>query len=77
MALAITSPGVDVRGVVQAQRTATLRSLRDLAIQKAVATGAGRLVLESRILQAEAELSWLDHCEESLLSGSAAAAVSG
>lgn len=68
IALAITSPGVDVREVVQAQRTATLRSLRDLALQKAVAAGAGRLVVESRILQAEAELRWLDHCEESMLS---------
>jgi DNA-binding PadR family transcriptional regulator len=30
LALAVTAPGVDVRQVVQAQRTATLRHLRDL-----------------------------------------------
>jgi hypothetical protein len=56
--------------LVQAQRTATLQSLRDLDLQKSVASGAVRLVLEARILQAEAELRWLDHCEESLLSSS-------
>lgn len=77
VALAMTTPGVDVHEVVQAQRTATLHSLRDLAVQKADAAGAGRLVVESRILQAEAELCWLDHCEESLLSESRAARTSG
>ena len=30
LALALTTPGVDVRQVVQAQRTATLRTLQEL-----------------------------------------------
>ena len=35
LALALTTPGVDVRAVVQAQRTATLRSLQELTRLKA------------------------------------------
>ncbi|MFD0691163.1 PadR family transcriptional regulator [Actinomadura fibrosa] len=71
LALAVTTPGTDVRAVVQTQRAATLRTLQDLARLKADAPGppagqedrAWRLVLESMILQAEAEVRWLDHCE--------------
>lgn len=71
LAMAVTAPGVDVRGVVQAQRTATLRSLQDLTRLKAAPPAADpgqsdhawRLVLESMIFQAEAEIRWLDHCE--------------
>ncbi|WP_026403866.1 PadR family transcriptional regulator [Actinomadura rifamycini] len=71
LAMAVTAPGVDVRGVVQAQRTATLRSLQDLTRLKAEPPAedpgqsdhAWRLVLESMIFQAEAEVRWLDHCE--------------
>lgn len=66
LALAITSPDVDVKNVVQAQRTATLMTLRDLDRQRAGARdkdAAWHLVLESMVFQAEAELRWLDHCE--------------
>jgi DNA-binding PadR family transcriptional regulator len=71
LALAVTTPGVDASRVVQAQRTATLRSLRDLTRLKADAPAvpaepaerAWRMVLESMIFQAEAEVRWLDHCE--------------
>lgn len=71
LAMAVTAPGVDVRQVVQAQRTATLRTLQDLTRMKAAAPAeaadrggrAWRLVLESMIFQAEAEVRWLDHCE--------------
>jgi DNA-binding PadR family transcriptional regulator len=64
LAMAVTTPGVDVAEVVRAQRTATLRSLQDLARRKAVAEDdAWRLVLESMLFQAEAEVRWLDHCE--------------
>jgi DNA-binding PadR family transcriptional regulator len=71
LALAVTTPGVDVRGVVQAQRAATLSALRDLTRLKADAPAvpadsgdrAWRLVLESMIFHAEAEVRWLDHCE--------------
>jgi DNA-binding PadR family transcriptional regulator len=69
LALAVTTPGVDVRAVVQAQRTATMRTLQELTRLKAGSddpTGpdlAWRLVLESMVFQAEAEVRWLDHCE--------------
>jgi DNA-binding PadR family transcriptional regulator len=71
LALAVTTPGVDVRAVVQAQRAATLSTLRDLTRLKADAPAvpaeagdrAWRLVLESMIFHAEAEVRWLDHCE--------------
>ncbi|NDU73583.1 PadR family transcriptional regulator [Actinomadura sp. DSM 109109] len=71
LAMAVTTPGVDAAHVVQTQRTATLRALQDLTRLKAdvpaVPTAQGdrawRLVLESMIFQAEAEVRWLDHCE--------------
>jgi DNA-binding PadR family transcriptional regulator len=74
LAMAVTTPGVDVRQVGQAQRTATLRALQDYTRLKSRATDAeGRagdlawlLVLDSLIFQAEAEIRWLDHCEARL-----------
>ena len=72
LALAVTAPGVDVQRVVQTQRTATLRHLRDLTRLKA---RAGRdvehdlswqLVLENLLFTAEAEVRWLDHVEATL-----------
>jgi DNA-binding PadR family transcriptional regulator len=70
LAMALTTPGVDVRGVVQKQRTATLRTLRELTRLKAQADAhadaAWLLVNESMIFQAEAEARWLDHCEAQL-----------
>jgi DNA-binding PadR family transcriptional regulator len=70
LAMALTTPGVDIHRVVQAQRTATLRSLQELTRLKAgadpVADAAWLLVLESMIFQAEAEVRWLDHCETRL-----------
>lgn len=73
LALAVTAPGVDVAGVVQAQRTETMRALRDYTRLKADhADGvapAGRselawsLVLDNLIFDAEAEVRWLDHVE--------------
>ena len=67
LALAVTTPGVDVAAVMQAQRTATLRSLQELTRLKASADeqldAAWLLVLESMIFQAEAEVRWLDHTE--------------
>ncbi|MBT2213622.1 MULTISPECIES: PadR family transcriptional regulator [Actinomadura] len=71
LAMAVTTPGVDVRQVVQTQRTASLRALQDFTRLKAEAPRtpadqgdtAWRLVLESMIFQAEAEVRWLDHCE--------------
>jgi DNA-binding PadR family transcriptional regulator len=71
LALALTTPGVDVRAVVQTQRSATMRMLQEYTRLKAGADGPAdlpwRLVLEAMVFQAEAEVRWLDHCETSLL----------
>lgn len=73
LALAVTLPGVDVTGVVQTQRTATLKHLRDLTRLKARAEEpadgrdlAWSLVLENHLFAAEAEARWLDHIESRL-----------
>lgn len=67
VALALTTPGIDVRAVVQTQRTATLRHLQELTRLKVVADErhdtAWLLVLDSMIFRAEAEARWLDHSE--------------
>ena len=74
LAIAVTTPGVDVERVIQAQRTSTLRQLQDVTRAKRSvsedASGtelAGLLVLESLIFTAESEIRWLDHCEASVL----------
>src|SRR3954451_22249592 len=70
LALAMAVPGVDPHAVIQAQRTATVRSLQDLTRLKVRSTGPDDgpwlLVLESMVFHAEAEVRWLDHCEEQL-----------
>jgi DNA-binding PadR family transcriptional regulator len=69
LALALTTPGVDVRAVVRTQRTATMRMLQEYTRLK---NGAGpadlawRLVLDAMVFRAEAEVRWLDHCEASI-----------
>jgi DNA-binding PadR family transcriptional regulator len=67
LALAVTVPGVDVRALIQTQRSATLRTLQEYTRLKRGATGeqdlAWSLVLESLLFAAEAEIRWLDHCE--------------
>ena len=67
LAMALMTDGVDVHAVLQAQRTATLRSLQELTRLKAgadeVADAAWLLVLEAMLFQGEAEIRWLDHCE--------------
>ena len=71
LALALTTPGVDVASVVQAQRMATIRSLQEytrLKTQSENDDTAWMLILESMIFRAEAEIRWLDHCEASLTS---------
>ena len=71
LALALTTPGVDVRAVVQTQRTATIRQLQELTRLKAPDPAPGdlawRLVLEAMVFRTEAEVRWLDHCESSLV----------
>jgi DNA-binding PadR family transcriptional regulator len=70
LALALTTPGVDVRAVVQTQRTATIRQLQKLTRLKAADPAPGdlawRLVLEAMVFRTEAEVRWLDHCEASI-----------
>jgi DNA-binding PadR family transcriptional regulator len=68
LALAVTTPGVDVVAVVQTQRRATITSLQEMTRLKAGATDvaadlAWSLVLDALVYRAEAEVRWLDHCE--------------
>ena len=67
LALAVTVPGVSVPDLVQAQRTETMRVLRDLTRLKraepAAADLAWSLVLDGLVFSAEAEIRWLDHVE--------------
>ena len=71
LALALTTPGVDVRSVVQTQRSATVRTLQELTRLKYSSDRPEdlpwRLVLDAMVFQAEAEVRWLDHCESSLV----------
>ncbi len=70
LALALTVPGVDVLGVLQRQRTATVRALQAHTRRKKALGGestAAALVLESLVFAAEAEVRWLDHCEARLV----------
>jgi DNA-binding PadR family transcriptional regulator len=71
LALALTTPGVDVRAVVQAQRSATMRTLQEYTRLKTRSDASAdlpwRLVLDAMLFQAEAEMRWLDHCEASLV----------
>jgi DNA-binding PadR family transcriptional regulator len=73
LAMAASLPAVDVAAVIQAQRSDTLRALQDytrlkLAQPVGDATGdlAWAMVLDSLVFAAEAEVRWLDACEERL-----------
>lgn len=70
LALALGTPGVNVAEVVQTQRMATIQTMqgyvrarREADRENNAADLSWRLVLESLIYAAEAELKWLDHCE--------------
>ena len=59
LALAVTAPGVDVRAVIQAQRTETLRALRDLTRLKAVPPSPSRGArVTDRPVDERADLAW-------------------
>lgn len=78
LALAITLPGVDVRGMVQTQRTETMRSLQEVTRLKGQSEDADlawTLVADAMVFQAEAEIRWLDHCEARLVRAAAARAA--
>lgn len=75
LAVAATLPGVDVTGVIQTQRRASLVQLQELnRAEYAGATPDGpeelawSLVVDSMIFTAEAEVRWLDHTEQRLAS---------
>lgn len=66
LALAVTVAGVDVAAIVHTQRGHALAALQDYARVKARLAEdelAAGLVLESMVLQTEAEIRWLDHVE--------------
>jgi DNA-binding PadR family transcriptional regulator len=69
LALAVQTPGVDVRAVIQAQRTATIRALQEYTRAREAAADdlPWLLVADSLIFAAEAEVRWLDHCETRLV----------
>jgi DNA-binding PadR family transcriptional regulator len=71
LALALTTPGVDIRAVLQTQRGATMLALQEYTRLKAGADKpadlAFRLVLDAMLFRSEAEIRWLDHCEASLV----------
>lgn len=66
LALALTVTEGDVAGIIQSQRTATLRSLQEYTRLKRDAEQddlSWLLVVDLMIFQTEAEVRWLDHCE--------------
>ena len=66
LALAVTAPGVDVRDVVQRQRTASMRAMHEYTRLKQDAAAddlAWSLVLDNLVFAVEAEVRWLDHVE--------------
>ncbi|MFF8843330.1 PadR family transcriptional regulator [Streptomyces sp. NPDC015127] len=86
LAMAVGTPGVDVRSVIQSQRRHSVKAMQDYTRLKAQALTAIEsggpqerddvawlLVLEQLIFQTEAEARWLDHCEMRLTRLSAAA----
>lgn len=80
LALAVTLPGVDVQGIIQSQRTASIRALQDYTKARRESANAQRpadtawlLVLDSLIFQTEAEVRWLDLCEARMVQQAQAA----
>ncbi|MFI1014608.1 PadR family transcriptional regulator [Streptomyces sp. NPDC020965] len=90
LAMAIGSPGLDIRAVIQSQRHHTVKAMQDYTRLKAQALAAIEsegsrerddvawlLVLEQLIFQTEAEARWLDHCEVRLIRISMATGSAG
>ena len=78
LALAVTSPGVDVTTVVQVQRRSAVGHLQDLTrLKRTPSTQAADLawglVLDHLIFTTESEVRWLDHVEARLASSGARA----
>lgn len=81
LSLAVTLPNVDVLGILDAQRAASLSGLQVLTTAKQATSEtspkdlAWILVLDSQLFNLEAELRWLDHVE-GLLTRSASRGLS-
>lgn len=81
LSLAVTLPGVDVQGILDNQRVATLSALQLLTTAKQATDDANQndlawiLVIDSQLFNLEAELRWLDHVE-GLLNRSASRGLS-
>jgi DNA-binding PadR family transcriptional regulator len=72
VAMALAVDGIDVLGVLQAQRADTMRALQDytrLTAQAGDGDLAWLLVLDALVFQAEAEVRWLDLCEARVADG--------
>ena len=69
LAMAVHTPGIDISGVIQTQRTATVRSLQEYTRSRESAGDdlSWLLVADSLIFAAEAQVRWLDHCETRLV----------
>lgn len=70
IALAVSTPGINVREVIQQQRSATMRELQEhtrLALHAGTSGELGwRLLLERLLSELDAQLRWLDRCEDIL-----------
>ncbi|HUR85803.1 MAG TPA: helix-turn-helix transcriptional regulator [Solirubrobacteraceae bacterium] len=70
--LAVGNPNADAREVIQGQRTGIVEALqghrRRLRTETRDGNGlVGRLVVDALVLRLEADLRWLDLCEERLI----------
>lgn len=80
LALAADLDGIDLASVVQAQRRETVALLQDYTRLKREAAAGGdadlawAMVLDSLIFSADAEVRWLDACEQRLAARAARAA---
>jgi DNA-binding PadR family transcriptional regulator len=77
--LAVAAGDVDVSGVIQRQRTATVEQLQAYTRRKAQADPnrdlAFLIMLDALIFKAEAEVRWLDACEARIRQRSLGSAV--
>jgi DNA-binding PadR family transcriptional regulator len=71
LAMAAAAPGVDVAAVVQAQRTESMRQMRDYVALRREADKdhdvAWLLLVDHLIFTLESEVRWLDHVEATAL----------
>lgn len=73
LAIAASTKGRDVAGIVQAQRRVTVSALQQYRqVRRTIAEDdlAGQLILERMVFDAEAEIRWLDHCESKAVQAS-------